>query len=35
MAADMLYIAPIIFIFLFLQRYFMSGLGSLNRVGLK
>ena len=35
MAADLLYIAPIIIVFLLLQRYFMSGLGSLNRVALK
>lgn len=35
MAADILYIAPIIILFILLQRYFMSGLGSLNSVALK
>jgi len=35
MAADLLYIAPIIIVFLLLQRYFMSGLGSLNQAALK
>lgn len=35
MAADLLYILPILIVFLLLQRYFMSGLGSLNTAALK
>ncbi len=35
MAADLLYILPILIVFLLLQRYFMSGLGSLNSAALK
>jgi multiple sugar transport system permease protein len=35
MAADLLYILPIVIIFMVLQRYFMSGLGSLNSAALK
>jgi len=35
MAADLLYMLPILILFMFLQRYFMSGLGSLNSTALK
>jgi multiple sugar transport system permease protein len=35
MAADMLYMLPILVLFLFAQKYFMQGLGSLNNAGLK
>lgn len=35
MAADILYILPVIIVFIVLQRYFMSGLGSLNNAALK
>jgi multiple sugar transport system permease protein len=35
MAADLLYMLPILVVFLALQRYFMGGLGSLNSAALK
>lgn len=35
MAGDLLYILPILIVFLLLQKYFMSGLGSLNSAALK
>jgi multiple sugar transport system permease protein len=35
MAADILYMAPILVLFLVAQKYFMQGLGSLNNAGLK
>jgi multiple sugar transport system permease protein len=35
MAADLLYMLPILIVFMLLQRYFMSGLGSLNSTALK
>lgn len=35
MAADFLYLLPILIVFIALQRYFMSGLGSLNSTALK
>ena len=35
MAADILYMLPILVLFLVAQKYFMQGLGSLNNAGLK
>ncbi|MDR1904640.1 MAG: carbohydrate ABC transporter permease [Treponema sp.] len=35
MAADFVYLLPILIVFIVLQRYFMSGLGSLNSTALK
>jgi multiple sugar transport system permease protein len=35
LAADFIYLLPILIVFIVLQRYFMSGLGSLNSTALK
>ena len=35
MAADVVYMLPILIIFFFCQKYFMQGLGSMNNAGIK
>jgi multiple sugar transport system permease protein len=35
MAADLIYMLPMLLLFFFAQRYFMQGLGSLNSAGIK
>ena len=35
MAADVVYMLPILILFFFCQKYFMEGLGSLNSSGVK
>ena len=35
MAADLIYMLPMIIIFFLGQKYFMQGLGSVNSAGLK
>jgi multiple sugar transport system permease protein len=35
MAADLIYILPMLLLFFFGQKFFMQGLGSMNSAGLK